>query len=674
MRQRNGFRLGSLASKVQMVFAGLFLVLLMAVGAILYLSLEGALLTRNESELTNTTEMIQRMVTLYVDKATQNYLRAIAEKNRELAAYYYGLSRKGIIGEAEAYARFEELLLDPEYGRIGTTGYIAGINSQGVTVLHPRSPGVDASKFPFIQEAIRTKNGYISYEWRNVGEETPREKSAYLSYFEPWDLILFVSSYRSEFTSLIDIDDLSKVITSINIGMKGYPFIMDLQGRLVIHPKRRGDLVLDETDAAGRRWAREMIERKNGKIRISAAKGAKQGITDRIAYFTSLPDMGWIVVSVAPLKEVYALLGTVRNILLGAILVAVVLSYFVVSGIFGRMLRPVSRIRSVAEAVSKGNFSRRIEVSSADEIGQISIQFNAMMNNFEEILKRVRTSSEVLTESVHNLSASAQEISTTSNQQAASVKEIVSTMEDSERLSHDIAGRINEVASIANGTKDTVAQGFDLIQNSLGKMDEIKEANAQRITGVKSLGDRIETIWDIVNIINAIADQTKIIAFNAELEAAAAGDAGKNFKIVASEIRRLADSTVASTGEIKAKINEIQHSSDHLIIASEEVTEKIAEGWDLSSRLRKVFEEILSSSEISANSAGHIALSINQQANAFEQILQTLKQISEGIDNFVLSTQSTTEASQRLEETAGALNGLLQRYVVQEEGRTGSHG
>lgn len=133
---------------------------------------------------------------------------------------------------------------------------------------------------------------------------------------------------------------------------------------------------------------------------------------------------------------------------------------------------------------------------------------------------------------------------------------------------------------------------------------------------------------------------------------------------MASEIRRLADNTVASTTEVKNKIREIQHSSDNLIVSSEEGTDKITSGWELSNSIEGIFNEILSSSEISASSADQIVLSLKQQVSAFDQILQTLKQISEGIDNFVISTKSTTKASIALKEMASRLNSMVDEYIV----------
>ncbi|MBQ3669969.1 MAG: hypothetical protein II921_00640, partial [Treponema sp.] len=147
-----------------------------------------------------------------------------------------------------------------------------------------------------------------------------------------------------------------------------------------------------------------------------------------------------------------------------------------------------------------------------------------------------------------------------------------------------------------------------------------------------------------------------IIAFNAELEASSAGEAGKNFHIVATEIRRLADGIIGGTKEIKEKINEIQQSSDNLILASESGTEKIAQGYERAKILSARFESIKNASEVTAASAKDISTIIQQQAVASEQILITLRQISAGVENFTAATENISTAAQNLKTIAGDLN------------------
>ncbi len=316
--------------------------------------------------------------------------------------------------------------------------------------------------------------------------------------------------------------------------------------------------------------------------------------------------------------------------------------------------------------ISEGNIdlSKRIFLINFDEIGELAVNVNKVIGNIEILIKNIEKSTKELYKSTQNLSVSSKEISATSTQQAASVKEIVSTMEDTDLLSKQVLKSIGDVVKNATNTKYNVEIGVSIVKNSQNKMFEIKDKNNETLTGIKSLVDKIESIWDIVTIINGIVEQTRIIAFNAALEAISAGEAGKNFQIVANEIKRLADNTMASTQEIKTKINEIQHSSSDLIIVSEDETERINAGWELSHKLEEVFKNILTSSEVSATSSENIELSTKQQVSAFEQILLTLKEISNGIENFVISTKQTSETTEALKIMADNLNKIIEKYKV----------
>ena len=190
---------------------------------------------------------------------------------------------------------------------------------------------------------------------------------------------------------------------------------------------------------------------------------------------------------------------------------------------------------------------------------------------------------------------------------------------------------IQGIAEIAEKTEDFVNSGVDNIEQSLGKMSDIQETSVDTIGGIKNLGDQIKSIWDILGIINSVASQTKIIAFNAELEASAAGEKGKNFEIVASEIRRLADNTVLSTQEIKEKINEIQRASNNLILAGEEEAERITEGWELSKKIQEIFSDLHSFTE---TSNARIQKSTDRQIEFFHSVLKDLRDLSEEIDTF----------------------------------------
>jgi len=253
---------------------------------------------------------------------------------------------------------------------------------------------------------------------------------------------------------------------------------------------------------------------------------------------------------------------------------------------------------------------------------------------------------------IQNLAVSAKENTATAQDQNTAVKEIVATMEDNNSLSENISTKIQEVSGIASKTNADVAEGVSYLEANVKQFNEISKANVNTIEGIKTLSDKITNIWDIVSLINSVADQAKIIAFNAELEASSAGEAGKNFHIVATEIRRLADGIIDGTKEIKEKINEIQECSDSLLLTSENGTEIIDVGVKSAKGLEERFASIKNASEITANSSNSITTIIKQQAVGSEQILMTLKQIASGVDNFSAATEEIARTSDSLRKIA----------------------
>ncbi len=293
-------------------------------------------------------------------------------------------------------------------------------------------------------------------------------------------------------------------------------------------------------------------------------------------------------------------------------------------------------------------------------INQIVLLFRSILNDIHEI-------GNTMIEPIADLTEISQATASTSLEQSTGVKEILATMEDTDRQTRTIVDKIADVTTVAEGTENNVNAGFETLQSNLDKMTEITDANISTISGIRELGEKIGSIWEIVKIINDIADQTRIIAFNAELEASSAGDSGKNFHIVANEVRRLAAGITNSVEQIKNRISEIQHSSDNLIITSESGTEKIREGLELSEKLKEKFSDIQSSSEITVESANQIKEIIHQQSVAFDQIVATVRQISSGIENFSTSTGTVNNTAQKLKDAANLLENLHTMIITSNQ-------
>ena len=191
-----------------------------------------------------------------------------------------------------------------------------------------------------------------------------------------------------------------------------------------------------------------------------------------------------------------------------------------------------------------------------------------------------------------------------------------------------------DIREAVNSITEAVRSGSEALSSNVRDLKEIRNINTHTIEGIKALNTKINGIWDIVGIIKNVADQTKIIAFNAELEASSSGEAGKNFHIVATEIRRLSDTIIDSIKEIKDVIGEIQKASDSLILGSEMGTKQIDASYENAKSLEKGFGSIMGSSQISEEKSQEINDGVGKLTSSSIQISASLQQIAQGIEKF----------------------------------------
>jgi iron only hydrogenase large subunit-like protein len=205
------------------------------------------------------------------------------------------------------------------------------------------------------------------------------------------------------------------------------------------------------------------------------------------------------------------------------------------------------------------------------------------------------------------------------------------TGSEGEKESGEDIVSMTEIADLTRQIKEHVRSGVGFLSQSLDQMKEIEQSSTVTLQGIKTLVEQIGSIWEIVAIISTITDQTKIIAFNAELEAASAGETGRSFEIVAGEIRRLANNTVDSTGKIRSKIEEIQATADTLIRSSGKEGDTIRSGAGLAEKVGVLFTEVLDFSESSEKT---IQRSTEAQVGSFRRTLEELKKVSLEIGKF----------------------------------------
>lgn len=355
-----------------------------------------------------------------------------------------------------------------------------------------------------------------------------------------------------------------------------------------------------------------------------------------------------------------------RLFLLGGI--SIVAYQYFSSVLFKRMMRSINNMKDLLSGINKENL-HKVKFERTDLSNEFMYNvylINIIVEILQKILKESQRISMSVVESSNELSVISKETAVTSLEQNSGVKELLSAMEESDALSKNIAEKIGEVSLVARRTTDNINEGFSILKENMQKLDEIKRANGVTVNGIKELTEKVSGISDIARIINSIADQTNIIAFNAELEASSAGEVGENFSLVANEIRRLTNSTIQSTEEIRKRIIEIQHSSDELLVSSQNGSKKILDGNKIINDLNQRFEDLKESSESMNYASEDIKKIIEQQTASFAQIVITLRQIAEAAESFSSSTQKISDSAQNLCTISEKLKQLQPDDVLEE--------
>ncbi|MFQ5560849.1 MAG: methyl-accepting chemotaxis protein [Nitrospinota bacterium] len=354
---------------------------------------------------------------------------------------------------------------------------------------------------------------------------------------------------------------------------------------------------------------------------------------------------------------------TISSIVVSGICIAIL---FFVSN---RLLMPITYVSNGLRTIAagEGDLTTRLEIQSLDEVGELSLQFNTFMNKIHHIVSMVKETTIKVQNTSEDITKAIDDQAEVATEQSASVSQITSTMEELSASSTQIADHSQSVVDISTHSLKDSEKGSKAVQEMMGKMDEIYRDNQTSINEILKLGNKSKEINKVMEIINNVADQTRLIAFNAAIEASSAGEAGRRFGVVAAEIRRLADNVTESTGEIEEKIGEIQAAINRLVIASEKSSSMIREGMNFTSITVDLLKEILNGAHTTSDAAKQISLSTQQQKTANNQVLISLRGIESGAQKASNAIKLTGRTTTDLENFSNNLKELVDSFKLRDK-------
>jgi len=352
---------------------------------------------------------------------------------------------------------------------------------------------------------------------------------------------------------------------------------------------------------------------------------------------------------------------------LTAAIFATLFAFFIIFITTFGIRRSTNSMGVVFKRLNENDLSVTIKAISSDELGEFMTLLGDFLSKLQLTFASINKNSSMVSTAMIELSSTAKQMAATANEQSASVAEIVSTMENNRDLTVQSAEKTKEVANLAAETQELSRRGAIIREANEAMMFDIRNQNVKIIEIIRNLTDMLSGIDESVKIIDTIADNTKLIAFNAALEAASSGEAGARFSAVADEIRRFANNVAESASEIKENISEIHQAALTLLTEANNGSRAINTGYNRIVEQKEVFENIV---DVSQNVAVRIQQIFNfskQQEFAAAHVFTALKEISTGVNQFVSATAITSDAVGKLNKMSNDLNETLAKYHISSD-------
>ena len=328
--------------------------------------------------------------------------------------------------------------------------------------------------------------------------------------------------------------------------------------------------------------------------------------------------------------------------------------------------KPLAVIVAALEKAAGGDLSVRAKIKGNGEFARLATAFNTMMNDMNKAMRQFFSVADLVRNSVVVVRSTTDLMACAAEEIAAQAGSIATASEEMSATSGDIARNCLHASEIAHKATGQTHSGSELVQNSARLMENIaKRVNVSSVT-VAGLGERSDQIGNIVDTIEDIADQTNLLALNAAIEAARAGEQGRGFAVVADEVRALAERTTKATKEIATMIKSIQNETQSAVGSMSEGVAEVKRGTTEANRSGEALEDILNQINQLTEQIGQVATAAEEQTATTHEITSNIQKINEVVSRNVESAQSTKQATGMLSEQVDKLHTLVSHFRLSQ--------
>ena len=455
-------------------------------------------------------------------------------------------------------------------------------------------------------------------------------------------------------------------------GKTGYVYIVrptdeKTIGEFVLHPKFQEKSIAEvDLPAAAKASVTEVVTRKSGMFRYSMAD--QSGVErEKIIFAATSPAWGWTVATGSWLDEYLEESRALRNLLIlisiAAALILSVLIYLLVNSRLGGLRLLVQEVSKV----SAGDLRAAVndaDPASRNEVHAIAHAFNQMAEGMRNLVKGVASTSAQVGVAANELQGAARSAMDGSAQASQSASGIAASVEElSVSISH-VADNANHAAHISEDAKAVTGSGREVVQRTMNELERVANDIKESAVLIQSLGERSKQISSVVGVIREIAEQTNLLALNAAIEAARAGEQGRGFAVVADEVRKLAERTAMSTQEISTTVSAILQETSGAVQRMQTVSANMSDSVGLAREAGDSLRTIDQRAQETVEVVHGIADSTHEQSAASQEIARLVENIAQAAEGSSNRSVQNTERAQNLQRLAAELQSQLSRFTT----------
>jgi methyl-accepting chemotaxis protein len=345
---------------------------------------------------------------------------------------------------------------------------------------------------------------------------------------------------------------------------------------------------------------------------------------------------------------------------LGAVAITILLSILIQRSI----TTPLQSFMTFAEKVGEGDLTQRATFSSRDELGQLASYLDRMALGLKEVARQSGVVSEDLNAAISEILASTQQQAASTAEQAAAVQQANVTMTELSQSGAQISDRAKQVAAAAEAVSSASVTGLQSVQGTNTTMEGIREQAEAVAENVISLSEKTQAVGEIIASVNEIAERSHLLALNAAIQAAAAGEHGKSFSVVASEMKNLAAQSKQATVQVRGILGDIQRGINTSVMLTEEAVKRAESGKQQADAADRTIRSLSDNLEESIRAFQQIVAGSAQQQIGFEQVTQAFRSIGIAAQETVTSTRQSEKAAANLSTLSQQLRETVRRYRV----------